>query len=220
MANTSAALFFSWQNADWQVKTAAPKFPPLQIPAISLLPRGLRRGAIAEIIGPRSSGRTACVLHILAASTQQGEICGVIDTHNQFDPASAEAAGVRLSRVVWIRCSGKLEHALRATDLLVHAGGFGIIHLDLCETPAKLLNKIPLSYWFRFRRALEPTLGILLISCESSQAKSSSTSVLYTKCKAVHWSGVHDARLLRELRLNASLRKPALAAPQSLILAG
>jgi hypothetical protein len=222
VANMGAALSFSWQQhgVDWKSKANESKFLPLQISAIPLLPNGLRRGSITEIIGPRSSGRTACLLHVLAASTARGEVCVVIDTHNQFHPASAEAAGVRLSRLVWIRCSGKLDHAMRAADLLIHAGGFGVIHLDLCETAPKLLNKIPLSYWFRFRRALESTPAILLLSCEFPQAKSCSGTVLHTKAKVSHWSGEGNARLLRELRLAASLRKPALRAPQSLTLAG
>lgn len=217
----SAASSFPWQQGvDWQSEPNKPKFLPLQIPAIPLFPSGLRRGSIAEIIGPRSSGRTACLLHTLAASTGSGEVSAVIDTHNQFHPASAEAAGVQLSRLVWIRCSGKLDNAMRAADLLIHAGGFGIIHLDLCEIAPKLLNKIPLSYWFRFRRALESTPAILLLSCEFPQAKSCSSTVLHTKAKVSHWSGEGNARLLRELRLAASLRKPALLAPQSLTLAG
>jgi hypothetical protein len=32
-----------------------------------------------------------------------------------------------------------------------------------------------LSYWFRFRRAIEPTATILLVSCETPQAKSCSS---------------------------------------------
>lgn len=176
MANQSAAFSLAWQRgSDWEHRTKAPKFPPLQLADISLFPHGLTRGAIAEITGPRSSGRTARFLHILAAATRRGEVCAVVDTHNQFDPASAESAGVCLSRLAWIRCSGKLEHAIRSADLLLHAGGFGIVHLDLCETPVKFLNKIPLSYWFRFRRAIEPTATILLVSCETPQAKSCSS---------------------------------------------
>jgi hypothetical protein len=175
MANQSAAFSLAWQRgSDWEHRAKAPKFPPLQLLDISLFPQGLTRGTIAEITGPRSSGRTARFLHILAAATRRGEVCAVVDTHNQFDPASAESAGVCLSRLAWIRCSGKVEHAIRSADLLLHAGGFGIVHLDLCETPVKFLNKIPLSYWFRFRRAIEPTATILLVSCETPQAKSCS----------------------------------------------
>ena len=221
MANYGAALSSSWQRgSDWELTTKEPNFAPLHLPGISLFSEGLSRGAITEIVGGRSSGRAACLLHILASATQCGEICAVVDTHNQFDPASAEAAGVALSRLAWIQCSGKVEHAIRATDLLVHAGGFGIIHLDLCETAVKKLNKIPLTYWFRFRRAIETTSTILVVSSESSQAKSCAAVVLGTKAKAPHWSGAGSARLLRELHLTACLRKPAFHAPQSLTLAG
>jgi hypothetical protein len=221
MANSSTVLSSPWQQgSDWEYRTRKPKFSPLYLPGIPLFPNGLSRGTIAEITGRRSSGRTACLLHVLAAATQRGEVCAVVDTHNQFDPVSAEAAAVSLSRLVWIRCSGNVEHAIRATDLLMHASVFGVVHLDLCETQAKHLNKIPLSYWFRFRRAIESTSTILLVTSESLQSKSCSATVLTTILKASHWSGAPGFRLLRELRLAASLRKPVFLAPQSLTLAG
>ena len=48
-------------------------------------------------------------------------------------PAPAASAGVELSKLVWVRCGGNAEHALRAADLLIQAGGFGVVALDLAE---------------------------------------------------------------------------------------
>src|SRR5579859_7757688 len=64
--------------------------------------QGFPRGAISEILGPESSGRTTLVHSLLAASTAQFEICAYVDTDDSFDPVSAAAAGVALSQLVWI----------------------------------------------------------------------------------------------------------------------
>ena len=51
---------------------------------------------------------------------------------------------------------------LRATDLLLESGGFGMIVLDLGDLPSQAARRIPLTTWFRFRRAIEHTPTILL----------------------------------------------------------
>jgi hypothetical protein len=181
-----------------------PKFRPLELTALSnLLPAGLPRGKMAEFCGPRSSGKTACCLHVLAEATTRGEYCAVVDLQNRFHPASAAAAGVDLSRLVWVRCGGNAEHALRAADLLLHAGGFGVVLLDLCDATAKMLNRIPLSYWFRFRRVIEDTPAIFLLSAETPQAKACSSTRLYLTRKAARWSGKVPARLFLGLAVEA-----------------
>ncbi len=68
-------------------------------------------------------------------------------------PARPRAVGVELSKLVWVRCGGNAEHALRAADLLIQAGGFGVVALDLAEVAPAALNRIPPTAWFRFRRA-------------------------------------------------------------------
>ena len=176
------------------------RFPSLPLPAIkSLFENGLPRGIVAEINGRRSSGRTSLSLHVLAQATARHEVCAVVDLQDNFHPASAVLAGVQLEQLVWVRCQGNAEHAIRATDLLLHAGGFGVIVLDLCEANARLLNRIPLSYWYRFRRALEHTPTILLVCAESAQAKASSLNRLQLKAKGFHWAGRAPSLLLRGL---------------------
>jgi hypothetical protein len=56
----------------------------------------------------------------------------------------------------------RLEQVLRATDLLLESGGFGLIVLDLGDLPPQAARHIPLTTWFRFRRAVEHTPTILL----------------------------------------------------------
>ena len=55
-----------------------------------LLP-GLPEGAVTEISGARSSGRTTLLQASLAAATGLGELCAVVDGSDAFDPASAQA---------------------------------------------------------------------------------------------------------------------------------
>jgi hypothetical protein len=56
----------------------------------------------------------------------------------------------------------RLEQVLRATDLLLESGGFGLIVLDLADLPPQAARRIPLTTWFRFRRSIEHTPTILL----------------------------------------------------------
>jgi len=56
----------------------------------------------------------------------------------------------------------RLEQVLRATDLLLESGGFGLILLDLADIPHQSARRIPLTTWFRFRRAVEHKPTILL----------------------------------------------------------
>lgn len=137
-----------------------------------LLLEGFPRGRISEIYGLRSSGRTSQLHAVLAASTQQGEHVALIDTSNAFDICSAAAAGVVLEKLLWVRCGGNAEHALRTADLLLQAGGFGVVALDLVDALPQALARIPSTAWFRFRRTIEPTPTVFLVIAEKSLTKS------------------------------------------------
>jgi len=101
------------------------------IPDLDALIGGFPRGSITEIVGPESSGRTTLANTLLAAATARGEICCHIDTSDAFDPVSAAQAGTVLSQLIWVRCGGNAEHAFKAADAILHAGGFGVVLLDL-----------------------------------------------------------------------------------------
>lgn len=200
MANTASLLNFAQplQSASaLRLVKAEPKFPALPLPLLkSLFQNGLQRGAIAEISGERSSGKTSVCLYVLAQATRRGEICAMVDTSGQFHPESAAEAGVDLDRLIWIQCKGNSGHALRATDLLLHAGGFSVVCLDLCEVAPRVLNQIPLSYWYRFGRAIENTPTTLLVCDIFPQAKCSTASHLELRSQQVHWSGECPSVLL------------------------
>jgi recombination protein RecA len=75
---------------------------------------GLPVGAVSELVGPESSGRTAIALSFLARLTQTNKVCAWIDVCDNLDPASAAACGVDLARLLWVRC-GVTEQTQRAT---------------------------------------------------------------------------------------------------------
>lgn len=182
---------------------------PTGMASLDQLVDGFPRGAISEIIGPDSSGRTTVIHSLLAASTSKYETCAYVDTDDSFDPVSAATAGVALSQLLWIRCGHNAGHALKAADALLHAGGFGVVVLDFCQITPRIANRIPISYWYRFRRALENTPAILALVEKEPLAKSCASLMLEMKRKKAVWKGAPGFELLRGVELEATARKPA-----------
>src|SRR6202158_4309654 len=85
----------------------APEMVSSGIPQLDLLTGGLARGCLTEICGTASSGRTSVLLLALARATPRGEVCALGDGRDAFDPASAAAAGMEMSRLLWVRCGEK-----------------------------------------------------------------------------------------------------------------
>jgi hypothetical protein len=187
---------------------------------IDELTGGLPRGAITEVFGPPSSGRTTLFHSILASATGRGEICALIDATDSFDPASAANAGLDLERLLWIRCTGNLEHAIKAVDLLLQAGGFGIVVLDFGDVSLKDARRIPQSYWFRFKRAVEPTKSSLLVITEHPCARSCAAVALKLNRLDAEWSGPEGdespttSYLLAGVRVRAERLRPAQSSPR------
>src|ERR1700674_4911976 len=86
---------------------SAPEMVSSGIPQLDSLTGGLARGCLTEICGTASSGRTSVLLLALACATQRGEVCALVDASDAFDPASAAAAGMEMSRLLWVRCGEK-----------------------------------------------------------------------------------------------------------------
>jgi recombination protein RecA len=74
------------------------------IPQVDALIQGLPHGALTEIYGPASSGRTTLALSFLAEMTRQQQVCTIVDVSDSIDPESLAVAGVLLNRVLWVRC--------------------------------------------------------------------------------------------------------------------
>jgi hypothetical protein len=256
----------------------APATVPSGIAEIDALTGGLPRGALTEIFGPASSGRTSMILSALAEATRRQEVCALVDAGDSLHPESAAAAGMDLQRLLWIRCgdnppqrhrgtegieelkneecrikrqrppinyeqptslprmnadergSGSIHHSsfiirksarnskletrdsaghcplttdhcfstrqssifnrkssswdqrlaqvLKATDLLLQSGGFGMVVVDLADVPPRFARRIPLASWFRFRRAVENTPTVLLVLEQEPYAKTCASLVL------------------------------------------
>jgi hypothetical protein len=166
------------------------------------------RGAITELNGKASSGRTAMLHSWIAAATVAGEVAAIVDFDNAFDPYSARAAGADLGKLLWIRAGRQIDHAFRSTDILLHGGGFGLIVLDLCDVPQTQLQRVPLSYWHRFRKTVENTPSMLVVAALEPQAKSCARRQIEVSARRIEWSGNPPFQLLESLNLEVSLRKP------------
>jgi hypothetical protein len=152
----------------------------------------------------------------VAAATRAGEATAAVDFDAAFDPVSAQAAGADLDKLLWVRAGARVDWTMRATDLLLQGGGFGLVWLDLCGVPRKLLQHVPTSYWYRFRRALENTPAILLITAFEPQARSCALRQIDLGRRQAKWEGAPGFRRFTGLAIEVHLRKPF--APQAVEL--
>jgi recombination protein RecA len=205
-------------------ETAATGIPEID----ELLDGGLPVGAISEITGPECSGRTSLVLSFLAQRTREGHVCAWVDAEDAFDPQSAAASGVELKQLLWVRCRNedrnqrekkpwrRLDQVVRATDLLLQAGGFSAIVLDLAGTAPDHARRIPLATWFRFRQAAQRSQCSLVVLGQDACAQSSAESVL--ECAPWRSNACGETVLMGFTYEVRSKRGPA--APSTLSMAG
>jgi recombination protein RecA len=72
----------------------------------------------------------------------------------------------------------RIEQALPVTDLLLQAGGFSTIVLDMASIAPEHVFRVPLATWFRYRAAAERTQAVFLLLTQHSCAKSSGELLL------------------------------------------
>ncbi len=155
---------------------------------------GIPCGGITEIVGPSfcSTGRKSLQARLLAGATRE-KFCALVDATDSFDPRSAQAAGVNLQRLLWIRCAGQgmkaLEQAFKATDLLLQgSGGFGLLLVDLAGVSDKCVRKIPLSTWFRFRGVVEKLSAPLVFVTPHPLLGTCASLTLHLSRAQIQWS--------------------------------
>jgi recombination protein RecA len=154
---------------------------------------GFPRGQLSELVGPRSSGRTSLMLQLLAAATARGELVAVVDVLDMFDVESAAAAGVDLTRLLWIRgfvvCNPgmcrdmnqrALEQAIRAFTLVLQAGNFGLVVFDAAEAPSDAIRRLPFTTWMRLQRIVEGSQTAAVLVGGEAMARSAAGLTLRT----------------------------------------
>lgn len=187
------------------------------ISEVDSLTGGLPRGAITEIFGLPSSGRTSFLLSALAYATSNEEVCALVDTGDAFDPVSAAAAGVDLDRLLWVRCAGKMEHAFKAADMLLQGGGFGLVGLDISDVPPQDARRIISSWWYRFRRTVEKTPTSFIVIAADSCVRSCASLTLQMKRESEGWYSINqtlDSSTSKHLSLVTSRSVPGAKVTQ------
>ena len=182
---------------------------------------GFARGHLSEIVGPPSSGRTSTLIAALAAATNRGEVVALIDTFDNFDPVSSHAAGVDLSRMLWVRgrqsaprmAAHCIDQAVKAAGLVLQTERFGVVAVDFAEAPIPALRRLPFTTWLRLARAVEgsETVGIVVGPTAMGRSAIGRSIVLGTS-RSPQWSdGGFRSRVFQGLDVDArveSTREP------------
>jgi hypothetical protein len=167
---------------------------------------GFPRGEISQLHGPASSGRTALVVAAVARATREGMLAAWLDPADRLDPGSAAAAGVLLSRLLWIRGrpGEALKRCVSAASTVLASGLFDLVVLDLAGTTAWECGALPGTTWVRLHRMIEGTPTALVVVSDQAQARSPSGVSLALQASPAAWTGMPGAgRLLRTLSATA-----------------
>jgi hypothetical protein len=149
-----------------------------------LLGGGVPRGDLSEIFGAHSSGRTALVYSLVAAATRGDEVAAVVDLSDALFPTSLESSRARLDRVLWVR-PPTLRCALKGTELILDAGGFGIVVLDLdCAQTRRLPDHV----WPRLKRVARRTGAALLVLSPQHVTGSSAALSIELEQNHIRWN--------------------------------
>lgn len=98
-------------TAPFSRKMRSAEYTGFGISALDSLTRGVPVGALTEMVGPESSGRTTAALSVVSALVQRGGLCAWVDVADALDPESAAANGVDLARLLWVRCGERSRPA-------------------------------------------------------------------------------------------------------------
>jgi len=182
------------------------------LPALAaVLPSGLPRGELVELVGRRGSGRAGFGLALLAAATSAGENVALVDLGDGFDPQGALAAGVALERLLWARPSA-LKPALAAAEAAL-AGGFPLVLLDL-GLPPVAGGRGHEAQWLRLARAAREPRSALVVSSPYRTTGVAPAAVLELSHPRPRWLGRGDEpRLLDGIDARLDLARAHGAAP-------
>ena len=171
----------------------------------ALVGGGLPRGKLLELVSRRAAGRFSIVLSALASATSMGEAAALIDLGDHFDPQLAEANGVDLRRLLWVRPKSVKEAVMSAE--LITATGFQLVVIDLGLHPVKG-RRAPDAAWVRLARTAETTGSAMLVSSPYPLTGTASEAVVKGAAGRAKWIGRGKSpRLLHSIELTLSLEK-------------
>jgi len=136
-------------------------------------PRGEAKGmddAVSGLLRPELSARCAEPQRRVRVEREAYEPVACA----QLRPAQVQHSNAIGYGKPWSR----IEQALRVTDLLLQAGGFAAIVLDMGSIAPEHVLRIPLATWFRYRAAAERTQASVLLLTQHPCSKSSAGLVL------------------------------------------
>ncbi|MCX8072343.1 MAG: DNA recombination/repair protein RecA [Candidatus Binatia bacterium] len=170
---------------------------PCGVAAIdTLLQGGWPRGRLSELYGTRSCGKTTLALHLLAAVTGRREIGAWIDAADAVHPLSLVAAGVDLSRVLWVR-PRSFPEALRSAEVVLSTKGIALVVLDCGERAARFPSR---AAWLRLQRAAARSHAVLLLLAPHSLAGSFAALRLRLQANGGQWVRAGQREFLEGLR--------------------
>ena len=201
---------FQLKDAQRLVRTVA-----TSVAAFDSLTGGLPQGAISEVFGAESSGRTS-FMHSALATLSHTDLCAVIDTADAFDVKTAYQVGARLENLLWAKCGSNVPHSLAVAELVLRSGLFSVVVFDLASTPIPETRKIQQGHWLRFRRAIENTDTVFLVIGKQSFAQSLAGLVVELQPDAPEYVTTNSAAsntppfcaLLQGFKSTATQRRP------------
>src|SRR5215472_15280264 len=125
----------------------------------AIIDGGLVRGRVSEIVGQVGSGRTTIGARFVAAATRAGEVVAWIEESRSFAPADIAAGSANLGRVLWASVNNRRGHGFdsagrfrryrfsavfKAAELVLKAGGFGLVVIDIGVNAPPLPQNIAL----------------------------------------------------------------------------
>ena len=183
---------------------------PTSVPGLDrLLAGGLPRGGLVELASARSSGRFSVAIAALAATTSSGESAALVDLGGHLDPQAAVAAGVELTRLLWVR-PHRVKEAVASAEMLL-ATGFSLVVVDLGLAPVRG-RFVPDAAWLRLGRTARSRGAALLLSTPYRLAGHAADAVVAMESSSALWCGTGGApRLLEGLSSRLTLQKYARA---------
>jgi len=177
---------------------------PTTIPPLdALLGGGLARGKMTEIAGRGT--RFSIVIATLAAATSIGEAAALIEASDSFDPQLAEAAGVDLRRLLWVR-PRTMKETVTAAEM-TGATGFQLVIIDIgARRPPG--RRVPDAAWVRLARVAESHGATILVSAPYALTGTTSEAMILAYAPRPRWLGRGNApRVLAGVETKLKLEK-------------